>query len=94
MIHIVQTIWTYILNIWKWCNQHLHKNANQLNLPNYQQAAKTLYELHNQILSVAQEDLYCQPLEAILDLLTPKLQSSVQQCYNYFSQQLRAKNGL
>jgi len=44
MIKITVTIWKYILEIWKVRNQHLHQAAEHLSLPNYRQAAQSLYE--------------------------------------------------
>jgi len=38
MAKIQTTIWTYILDLWKLCNAHLHQNTDQLDLPNYRQA--------------------------------------------------------
>jgi len=38
MIKIMMIIWTYILDTWKLHNNQLHKNADQLYLPNYKQA--------------------------------------------------------
>jgi len=35
MIQIMKHIWMYILDTWKFCNHHLHNNAAQLNLVNY-----------------------------------------------------------
>jgi len=47
LIKIMHIIWTYVLDTWKLQTTHLHHNADQLNLPNYKQAATTLYELHD-----------------------------------------------
>jgi len=58
MVQIVKTIWTYILDTWKLRNQHLHKVANQLDFPNYRQAAMTLYELRHKLPPDAQAALY------------------------------------
>jgi len=55
MVKLTLTIWTYILETWKFCNSHLHENADQLNLLNYKQAATTLYELHHQLPPVAKK---------------------------------------
>jgi len=44
MAKIQTTIWTYVLATWKLRNEHLHQNADQLDLPNYRQAVITLYE--------------------------------------------------
>jgi len=90
MISMLKEIWLYILATWKLWNQHLHHNAAQLNLPNYQQAATSLYEQQHQLPPDAQEALYSQPLEVILDQPEPQLQQWVQKGHNYFHQQLRA----
>jgi len=90
MTSIIQAIWMYIIDTWKLCNQHLHHLASQLNLPNYKQAAMTQYDLCHQIPPEAQEALYWQPLECIVDLPTPWLQWWVQKGYKYFNQQLKA----
>jgi len=82
-------IWNYILETWKTRNQHLHIHAN-LNLPNYWQAVITHYEQHHLLPPAAQEALYHQPLNTILELLAPQLQWWVQQGYKYFNQQLKA----
>jgi len=71
MEKIQTTIWTYVLDIWKLCNDHLHQNADRLDLPNYQQAVITLYEQCHLLPPRAQQALYCQPLETMLDLPTP-----------------------
>jgi len=44
MTKLQTTIWTYILNVWKLHNTHLHNQASQMDLPNYQQAVISLYE--------------------------------------------------
>jgi len=44
LIQYQKQIWAYILELWVIHNQHLHQNADQLNLPNYHQAATALYE--------------------------------------------------
>jgi len=41
---IQTTIWQHVLAIWKVRNEHLHHNADQLDLPNYCQAATMLYD--------------------------------------------------
>jgi len=44
MIYMLKEIWNYVLETWKLRNKHLRNNASQLNLPNYRQAAISLYE--------------------------------------------------
>jgi len=39
MTMILKLIWQYVLETWKLRNNHLHRCATQLNLPDYQQAA-------------------------------------------------------
>jgi len=90
MISILKHVWTYVLDIWKLRNQHLHNSANQLNLPDYRQAATTLYELRHQLPPNDQAALYRHPLEHILDQPAPRLQRWVQAGYKYFNQQTKA----
>jgi len=73
MIQILKHIWTYILLTWKTCNNHLHKNAAQLNLPNGHQAVITLYKQCHQLPPTVQSALYKQPMEAILNYPAPQL---------------------
>jgi len=44
LIKMTTAIWMYILAIWKVRNHHLHNMATNLSLPNYRQAAQSLYE--------------------------------------------------
>jgi len=85
MIMILKLIWQFILDTWKLRNRHLHHHTNQLNLPDYWQAATTLYEQWDQLPQAAQEALYWQPLETILELLAPKLEQWVICGYKYFN---------
>jgi len=57
MIQLQTIVWTYILDTWHFQNNHLHLNAKQLNLPNYQQAAITLHEQCHQVPPAVQEAL-------------------------------------
>jgi len=90
MISMIRHVWTYVLDVWKTRNQHLHNSANILNLPDYRQAASTLYELRHQLPLDAQTALYQQPLDQILELPAPRLQHWVQLGYQYFNQQIKA----
>jgi len=90
MINVIRIVWTYVLEVWQTRNQHLHNSASQLNLPNYRQAATTLYVLRQQLPPDAQLALYQQPLEQILELPAPRLQQWVQNGYKYYNQQLKA----
>jgi len=49
MMQFTQAVWTSILSIWAKRNQHLHQDAGQLSLPDYQQAVQTMYEQQDQI---------------------------------------------
>jgi len=44
MATIQTTVWKYVLATWKLQNEHLHHNADQMDLPNYHQAVITLYK--------------------------------------------------
>ncbi len=77
----------YVLNMWTLQNTHLHCNAAQLDLLNYQQVAVTLNEVHHQLPPEAQAAR--QHLDTILAQPTPKLKSSVQHGQQYFNQQLK-----
>jgi len=88
---LIKHLWDHFLAIWKLRNEHLHHNAGQLDLPNYQQAARTLYEQKHLLSSRAQDSLYKQPLEQVLNLPPPKLQAWVVRGYKYFTQQLKAE---
>jgi len=57
--------------MWKIRNTHLHHQADQLDLPNYQQAIITLYKQCHQLPPDTQDALYRQPLEVVLEQLTP-----------------------
>jgi len=87
---IQTTIWTYILEIWKLRNDHLHQNADKLDLPNYRQAVITLYEQRHLLPPQAQHALYHQPLEDMLELPTSRLQVWTTKGYDYFHCQLKA----
>jgi len=89
MISMIRLVWAYVLEVWKTRNQHLHNSANLLNLPDYRQAASTLYELRHQLPLDAQIALYQKPLEQILELPAPQLQCWVQLGYQYFNQQIK-----
>jgi len=77
MITLTKVIWTYILNIWKLRNTHHHTTKDQHDLPNYKQVVETLYKQCHLLPLLAQEALYQQPLEAVLDKPAPQLQTWV-----------------
>jgi len=89
MTQLLCILWTYILDLWRTCNTHLHQQADQFDLPNYWQAIINLYERHHQIPPDAQETLYRQPLEEVLKQPTPWLQTYAQWGLNYFNGQLK-----
>jgi len=90
MTQIIRTIWESVLEQWKVRNQHLHQNAAQLDHPNYRQAITTLFEQQHQLPPAAQEALYWQLLEVILDQPAPRLQRWAQRGHQHFTQQLKA----
>jgi len=71
MTQLICIIWTFMLETWKIQNTHLHCNSTQLNLPNYRQTTITLYEQRHQLPPDAQDALYQQPLEALLEQPLP-----------------------
>jgi len=72
MVKIQQNIWNNILVTWKTRNEHLHRNGNNLDLPNYLQAATTHYSSITNS-PAAQVALYCRPLQSLLDLPHPQV---------------------
>jgi len=88
---LIKYLWNHFLELWKLRNAHLHQNANQLDLPNYQQAARTLYEQKHLLSPMAQEALFKLPLKQVLNLPPPKLQTWVIRGHKYFIQQLKAE---
>jgi len=91
MLQIVKLLWNYFLDLWKLRNQHLHKTIAILDLPNYKQAAETLYEQRHQISPRAQAALFKHPLQYVLELPPPRLTNWVIRGYKYFTQQLKAE---
>jgi len=90
LIKMTIAIWKYTLEIWKVHNHHLHHAATNISLPNYHQAAQSLYKQRHQLPPTAQEALFCQPIDNVLNLPGPRLQSWVQRGHAYFNQQLKA----
>jgi len=90
MTQLIRIIWTFILDLWKVRNTHLHQPTKQLNLPKYRQAIVNLSEQHQQLPPDAQAALYHQPLEVLLEQPAPRLQTWAQRGMRYFNQQLRA----
>jgi len=88
---IIKHIWTYVLQLWKLRNEHLHNNAAQLDLPDYKQAAQTLYEQKHLLSPQAQETLFKQPLDHTLNQPPNRLQQWVIRGYRYFTQQIKAE---
>ncbi len=71
MIRLQRFIWQYILDTWALRNQHLHHQAQAMNVPDFQQAARNLYKQRDRLNPTAQEALYRQPLEQVLELPAP-----------------------
>jgi len=72
MTQLSKIIWQFILEIWTTCNNHLHQNAGQLNLPNYHQVAINLYKQRHLLPLEAQEALYQQLIEVLLEQPAPQ----------------------
>jgi len=90
LVTIQKCVWRYILGTWLTRNQHLHHQAATLNLPNYRQAATTLYEQCHNLSPTAQATLYRYSLEEVLALPAPRLEQWVLRGYKYYNQQLKA----
>jgi len=90
MATIQTTVWQYVLATWKVRNEHLHHNADQLDLPNYRQAVTTLYDQKHLLPPAAQQALYRYPLATLLELPTQRLQTWTTRGYDYFHQQVKA----
>jgi len=91
ILHIVKMIWTYFLDLWKLRNAHLHNNALVLDLPNYKQAAETLYAQRHKLSPRAQDALFNRPLQQVLELPPHRLQQWVIRGYQYFTRQIKAE---
>jgi len=74
---LIKHLWDHFLKLWKIRNAHLHHKADQLDLPNYQQAAQTLYKQKHLLSPMAQDTLFKQLLDQVLNLPPLKLQTWV-----------------
>jgi len=89
---IIKIIWTYVIFAWKLRNTHLQQNATNLDLPNYKNAIKILCKQKHMLSTAAQEALYRQPIEQILEQPAPQMQNWVTCWYRYsFTKQLWAE---
>jgi len=87
---MIKSVWIYFLAVWKLRNQHLHNDAGQLSLPNYQQAVKVMYETRNQLPLDVQESIFHQPLEKMLEQPQAMLRTWIERSQRYIQQQLKA----
>jgi len=87
MLKFLQTVWSYVLATWTIRNRHLHNDAGNLSLPNYQQAVRTLYERREQIPPAAQEALFRRPLQEMLELPPATLSPWIVRAHKYMTQQ-------
>jgi len=90
LVMMQKQIWKYVLATWSIRNQHLHHQAATLSLPDYRQAAISLYEQQHRLPPAAQEALYRQPLEVTLALPPARLEQWVTRGYKYYNQQIKA----
>jgi len=67
MVTLLRTVWDYILSIWHLRNMHLHQDHDAMNLPDYQQAVRTMYEMGDQLPPMIREAVFKQPLQEMLD---------------------------
>jgi len=87
----LQTVWKYILATWNLCNQHLHQDAGQLSVPDYQQAICNLYALANQLPLAAWAALFQKPLKQMLEQPHAYLWSWIECSDCYMTQQIKAE---
>jgi len=90
LAHLITAVWHYFLSLWQLRNQHLHNDAGCPSLPNYRQAVTTIYELQIQLPPVAQQALFQQPLEMMLEQPPAILCLWIEQSHKYVKQQLKA----
>jgi len=90
MTKLLQTVWEYVLATWSVRNRHLHNDAGNLSLPNYQQAVRTLYERRDQLDPDAQAALFQRPLQEMLELPPAILRKWIVKAHNYMTQQAKA----
>jgi len=90
MTQFIQAVWTYILATWTICNKHLHTDAGNLSLANYQQAVQTLYERGAQLPPAVQEALFRWALQQMLELPPAILSLQIEHAHKYMQQQSKA----
>jgi len=90
MIKFTQEVWTYILATWTIRNQHLHHDAGQLSIPDYQQAVRTIYEMGEQLPPDAKAALFRHPLQYMLEQPPAVLRPWLDRGYKYMKQQMKA----
>ena len=88
--HLIKIVWSYVLDVWKLRNLHLHNDAGQLSLPDYRQAVRTIYETRTQLPLAAQEALFHTPLETLLEQTPAFLRVWIERSQKYVQQQLKA----
>ena len=90
MTKFTQEVWAYILATWKIRNDHLHHDAGNLSIPDYQQAVKTLYETGSQLPPDACVALFQCPLQEMLEQPPAILHTWLERSHQYMKQQFKA----
>jgi len=90
LVYMTQAVWTYVLNTWRLRNQHLHQDAGLLSLPDYKQAVTMAYESGQQLPPEAQEALFHQPLDLLLEQPLSILCTWLKCTHKYMKQQFKA----
>jgi len=67
MVTMLSKVWDYILSIWHLRNTHLHQDNDAMNLLDYQQAVRTMYEMQHQLPPVIRDAVFTRPLQEMLD---------------------------
>jgi len=91
MTQMLQAVWRYIMATWTNCNQHLHRDAGRMSIPDYQQAIRTLYERGTQLPPVAQAALFQKPLDQMLQQPPAVQRIWLERGHRYMTQQLKAE---
>jgi len=91
MTQMLQAVWRYIMATWTNRNQHLHRDAGRMSIPDYQQAIRTLYERGTQLSPAAQAALFQKPLDQMLQQPPAVQRIWLERGHRYMTQQLKAE---
>jgi len=90
MVMMLRIVWEYILSIWRLRNTHLHQDNDNMNLPDYQQAVRTMYETGYQLPPMIREAVFTKPLQEMLNQPPTILGKWLERTTIYIRKQLKA----